>query len=134
MSWAAPLGAMTSCRCDPPPSCLRPQLRAMRLRTHWHRFHRRSCTSHLRLLCRSLSLLLSLALTCHAHYAPPRSPTTRTHCVRQEKSRTHVFIKESVKRLQGSDRQLPQVLQLTGLLLRGIGVHHGGLLPIMKVR
>ena len=50
-----------------------------------------------------------------------------------EKSKIHVFIEESVKRLHGSDRLLPQVLQLRGLLMRGIGVHHGGLLPIMKV-
>lgn len=32
----------------------------------------------------------------------------------------------------GSDRKLPQVLQMRDLLLRGIGVHHGGLLPILK--
>jgi len=52
----------------------------------------------------------------------------------QEKSRIHVFIEDSVKRLQGSDRFLPQVTSLRSLLMRGIGVHHGGLLPIMKVR
>ncbi|ORX48488.1 antiviral helicase [Hesseltinella vesiculosa] len=34
--------------------------------------------------------------------------------------------------LNEEDRQLPQITQLLPLLKRGIGVHHGGLLPIMK--
>lgn len=51
-----------------------------------------------------------------------------------EKSRIHVFVEKSIKRLQGSDRQLPQVLHHRQLLMNGVGVHHGGLLPIMKVQ
>ncbi|RHY60486.1 hypothetical protein DYB38_009370, partial [Aphanomyces astaci] len=40
---------------------------------------------------------------------------------------------ESANRLAGgTDQQLPQVLQVRDMLLRGIGVHHGGLLPILK--
>ena len=35
-------------------------------------------------------------------------------------------------RIAGGDRQLPQVLRIRELLKRGIGVHHGGLLPIIK--
>ena len=50
-----------------------------------------------------------------------------------EKSAIHSFVEQSVNRLQGTDRLLPQVLALRSLLSRGIGVHHGGLLPIMKV-
>lgn len=34
--------------------------------------------------------------------------------------------------LSKDDRTLPQIQQLHPLLRRGIGVHHGGLLPIMK--
>ena len=49
-----------------------------------------------------------------------------------EKSAIHVFLETSLSRLQGSDRTLPQILGNKELLLRGIGVHHGGLLPIMK--
>lgn len=49
-----------------------------------------------------------------------------------EKSEIHVFIDQSIKRLKGSDRHLPQVQTMRDLLKRGIGVHHGGLLPIMK--
>lgn len=32
----------------------------------------------------------------------------------------------------GSDKKLPQIAQMRDLLSRGIGVHHGGLLPIVK--
>lgn len=77
-----------------------------------------------------------------------------------EKSEIHVFIEQSLNRLKGmsflelvtsnssfcirvkygvkliaspdSDRKLPQVLRIKELLKRGIGVHHGGLLPIIK--
>ena len=31
-----------------------------------------------------------------------------------------------------SDRKLPQIGRMREWLLRGIGVHHGGLLPIVK--
>ena len=34
--------------------------------------------------------------------------------------------------LSKSDRSLPQIQQLQPIIRRGVGVHHGGLLPIMK--
>ena len=34
--------------------------------------------------------------------------------------------------LSDSDRTLPQILHILPLLRRGIGIHHGGLLPILK--
>ncbi|KAG1706806.1 hypothetical protein DVH05_027658 [Phytophthora capsici] len=49
-----------------------------------------------------------------------------------ERSEIHLFLEASVQRLQGSDRELPQVLAMKEILKRGIGVHHGGLLPILK--
>ncbi|PWY73715.1 antiviral helicase [Aspergillus heteromorphus CBS 117.55] len=49
-----------------------------------------------------------------------------------EKSLTHMFIEKSLTRLKPEDRTLPQILRLRDLLSRGIAVHHGGLLPIMK--
>ncbi|KAJ3392195.1 hypothetical protein HDU84_004687 [Entophlyctis sp. JEL0112] len=49
-----------------------------------------------------------------------------------QKSEIHVFIEKSLARLKGTDRQLPQVLRVRELLSRGIAVHHGGLLPIIK--
>jgi len=49
-----------------------------------------------------------------------------------EKSEIHVFIQNSIKRLKGTDRELPQVLRTRDLLARGLAVHHSGLLPIIK--
>jgi antiviral helicase SKI2 len=49
-----------------------------------------------------------------------------------EKHQIHMFVKDALKRLKGSDRELPQVLRTEELCRRGIGVHHGGMLPILK--
>ncbi|OCH88756.1 antiviral helicase [Obba rivulosa] len=53
-------------------------------------------------------------------------------CTSVEKSEIHVAIEKALSRLKGSDRQLPQIRRMRDLLSRGIGVHHGGLLPIVK--
>ncbi|KAI7903508.1 NUC185 domain-containing protein [Cokeromyces recurvatus] len=53
-------------------------------------------------------------------------------CTSLEKSEIHVFIERSLVRLRGSDKYLPQILRMRDLLSRGIAVHHGGLLPIIK--
>ncbi|KAG9042495.1 hypothetical protein FS837_010810 [Tulasnella sp. UAMH 9824] len=49
-----------------------------------------------------------------------------------DKSEVHVTIEKALGRLKGSDKKLPQIARMTDLLKRGIGVHHGGLLPIVK--
>lgn len=49
-----------------------------------------------------------------------------------EKSDVHVFIERSLARLKKEDKDLPQILRMRSLLARGIGVHHSGLLPIVK--
>ncbi|KTF81436.1 hypothetical protein cypCar_00030893, partial [Cyprinus carpio] len=49
-----------------------------------------------------------------------------------EKSEIHSFLQKSLTRLRGGDRQLPQILSMRDLLKRGIGVHHSGILPILK--
>lgn len=49
-----------------------------------------------------------------------------------EKSEIRVFCNKAFSRLKGSDRNLPQILRVQSLLRRGIGVHHAGLLPIVK--
>ncbi|KAM0953407.1 putative RNA helicase [Dioscorea sansibarensis] len=49
-----------------------------------------------------------------------------------EKSEIRVFCDKAFSRLKGSDRDLPQVVRIQNLLRRGIGVHHAGLLPIVK--
>ncbi|KAG9222318.1 hypothetical protein CCMSSC00406_0002653 [Pleurotus cornucopiae] len=53
-------------------------------------------------------------------------------CTSVEKSEVHVAIEKALSRLKGSDRKLPQIGRMRDLLSRGIGVHHGGLLPIVK--
>lgn len=53
-------------------------------------------------------------------------------CTAAEKSAIHMTIEKSVARLKPEDRLLPQIIRLRDLLGRGIAVHHGGLLPIVK--
>lgn len=50
----------------------------------------------------------------------------------EEKSEVHKFINKAVQRLRMEDRELPQIQLLCTMLQKGIGVHHSGLLPIMK--
>ncbi|CCG81462.1 Antiviral helicase SKI2 [Taphrina deformans PYCC 5710] len=49
-----------------------------------------------------------------------------------EKSQIHVTIEKALARLKLEDRTLPQIVRTRELLSRGIAVHHGGLLPIVK--
>ncbi|XP_047157466.1 DExH-box ATP-dependent RNA helicase DExH11-like [Vigna umbellata] len=49
-----------------------------------------------------------------------------------EKSEIRLFCDKAFSRLKGSDKYLPQVVRVQNLLRRGIGVHHAGLLPIVK--
>lgn len=49
-----------------------------------------------------------------------------------EKSAIHMTIEKSIARLKPEDRILPQIIRLRDMLTRGIAVHHGGLLPIVK--
>lgn len=68
-------------------------------------------------------------------------------CTAVEKSKVHVTIEKALERLQGepptiiqysdltcvgSDKKLPQIARMRDLLSRGVGVHHGGLLPLVK--
>ncbi len=60
------------------------------------------------------------------------SLSNQDFCNASEKSLIHMTIEKSLTRLKVEDRTLPQILRLRELLSRGIAVHHGGLLPIMK--
>jgi ATP-dependent RNA helicase DOB1 len=44
---------------------------------------------------------------------------------------TNIF-NNAMENLSPDDRQLPQIANILPLLKRGIGIHHGGLLPILK--
>ena len=50
----------------------------------------------------------------------------------KEKSAVQAFALQTVARLSKNDSKLPQVLSICEMAARGIGVHHGGLLPILK--
>ena len=54
------------------------------------------------------------------------------YCTATEKSAIHMIFQRSVARLKPEDRMLPQIRRVKELLSRGIAVHHGGLLPIVK--
>ncbi|KAH8690808.1 NUC185 domain-containing protein [Talaromyces proteolyticus] len=60
------------------------------------------------------------------------SLSNQDFCTASEKSAIHMIIEKSLARLKPEDRVLPQILRLRELLSRGVAVHHGGLLPIMK--
>eukprot|EP01083_Nonionella_stella_P272974 925973_1 len=49
-----------------------------------------------------------------------------------EKSATHGLMAQALERLHGTDKELPQLVKIAALLKNGIGVHHAGLLPIVK--
>ncbi|GEM08547.1 antiviral helicase SKI2 [Rhodotorula toruloides] len=53
-------------------------------------------------------------------------------CTAAEKSEVHITVERALTRLKGSDKLLPQIQNMRTLLSRGVGVHHGGLLPIVK--
>lgn len=57
---------------------------------------------------------------------------TETYTSRRERSQIRVFIDDCLFRLEERDRELPQIRFVTELLMRGIAVHHGGLLPLLK--
>ncbi|KAI9885335.1 MAG: hypothetical protein M1823_002880 [Watsoniomyces obsoletus] len=54
------------------------------------------------------------------------------YCTATEKSAIHMNFQRSIARLKPEDRTLPQIRRIKELLSRGIAVHHGGLLPIVK--
>ncbi|VDK66723.1 unnamed protein product [Onchocerca ochengi] len=50
----------------------------------------------------------------------------------KEKSSIHHFFSRCIARLRGSDKHLPQVLQMKELCKHGFAIHHSGILPILK--
>lgn len=49
-----------------------------------------------------------------------------------EKELIDAVYANAIDTLSGDDKQLPQVVHLLPLLRRGVGIHHGGLLPLLK--
>lgn len=50
----------------------------------------------------------------------------------EEKGKIKEFLKKQLARLNEQDRELPMILQIQSLLVRGIGIHHAGMLPFVK--
>ena len=50
----------------------------------------------------------------------------------REKGEVRSLMTQLRSRLNPLDAQLPQVLRVEEMLTRGVGIHHGGLLPILK--
>lgn len=66
-------------------------------------------------------------------------------CDAKEKSEVHITWERALNRLKGklaflrsarlisgTDKELPQITRMREMLTRGIGIHHGGLLPLVK--
>lgn len=52
--------------------------------------------------------------------------------VETERDSVEKIFKNAMETLSEEDQQLPQITMILPLLKRGIGIHHGGLLPIVK--
>ncbi|CAG9764055.1 unnamed protein product [Ceutorhynchus assimilis] len=50
----------------------------------------------------------------------------------KEKSQIEQFFKKCIRSLKEPDREIPQIVKMKDILSRGIGVHHSGVLPIVK--
>lgn len=50
----------------------------------------------------------------------------------EEKGYIKGFFNISIKGLKPPDREIPQILRMRDILQRGVGVHHSGILPIIK--
>ncbi len=50
-----------------------------------------------------------------------------------EKAEIHIFVEQSLSRLKGGDRRLPQIIRLKQMLKRGLGVHHAGLSLLQSI-
>jgi len=50
----------------------------------------------------------------------------------EESNSINSLIDTAIEKLDKSDKDIPQITTIRDLLCRGIGVHHGGLIPLMK--
>lgn len=64
-------------------------------------------------------------IDCDLQYPVPFSSDT-------EKAAVDLIFKNAIDSLSAEDKRLPQVQILLPVLRRGVGIHHGGLLPILK--
>lgn len=70
----------------------------------------------------------------HEHWCD-RTIINRHTCsinIESERDMVSQVFRNAISSLNEDDRQLPQIEHILPLLRRGIGIHHGGLLPILK--
>ncbi len=67
----------------------------------------------------------------HLHLITHPTPPTHTHAADEKSLVAEVFTK-AIDCLSDEDKKLPQVEHVLPLLKRGIGIHHSGLLPLLK--
>ncbi|KAJ2519591.1 Antiviral helicase ski2 [Coemansia sp. RSA 1939] len=101
-----------------------------------HTAERQSTTLwvHLIGLLRRKSLLPAVVFTFSRKKCEEYAHSLRNQGFLSERARSdvHAVVERCLKRLTPEDRGLPQVLAMRSLLRQGIGVHHSGLLPIVK--
>ncbi|GJJ09981.1 hypothetical protein Clacol_004206 [Clathrus columnatus] len=99
-----------------------------------HHQQDKSLFVHLLGLLRKKDLLPTVVFTFSKRRCEEQASTLNNIdlCSVVEKSEIHVALERALTRLSTSDKKLPQILRTRELLSRGIGVHHGGLLPIIK--
>lgn len=62
----------------------------------------------------------------------PQNLSGKSFVTKEESEQINQMIDVTIEKLDDADKELPQIQTLHGFLTRGIGVHHGGLIPLMK--
>ena len=56
----------------------------------------------------------------------------KCYVTEEESQQINELLNISIEKLDDNDKKLPQIENTKNLIMRGIGVHHGGLIPLMK--
>ena len=57
---------------------------------------------------------------------------SKTLVTKAEEQKINEFFNKCIKTLSTEDQQIPQIQEVNQMLIKGIGIHHSGLLPILK--
>lgn len=71
--------------------------------------------------------MYSVAMMMHAN-----QPDSMAFADSKEQKLIRAVFDSAIDTLCDSDRKLPQITRILPLLLRGIGIHHGGMMPVLK--
>ncbi|KAI5523659.1 RNA helicase protein [Trichomonas vaginalis G3] len=62
----------------------------------------------------------------------PTNLNGKSFVTQEESEQINQMIDVAIEKLEDSEKELPQIQTMRNLLVRGIGVHHGGLIPLLK--